>query len=276
MLQAGVLDGHCQHAGRRGTQLVLEYADTIVADIQESCTETFIAMRGTHSADYFHAMVANSESICACVSSEIGAKLDAMWKRLPGMVLGFFGEENGYTPAIVNSCISKAFVMYDSIEDKSKAHRVAKLYLDKSSCHRKALELKIRSSLTLRDFKSTWVSLRGHSTALLVSRRQEGDHRTIHLNSKATSTISAPLVMARLRSEQLSQRWRCSPCVLVGHATVSPEDNLKASPWASRRPPPCRPTRKPSPIRCHAIRGVPFSQASICSGDRTWWCTFPR
>ena len=61
------------------------------------------------------------------------------------------------------------------------------------------------TGLPLSQFATAFVSIRGHASALLVNRRNEGDHRSIHLSLRLTPNISPALVMARLRWQQTEQ-----------------------------------------------------------------------
>ena len=183
------------------------------ADIQQTCTSVLGSIRLSMAADSFGVLVDDAEALGVGIASEISIKLGAMWKQIPWSVVGFFGEFFGYSAAVVHRFMRKVMDEYDSILDKDTVHRVGRKYLDSSGEYRGAFELKVSTGLPLAKFPREFLTVRGHASALVANRRNEGDHRSMHLNLRLTPNVSPALLMARLRWNQTEDLLKLSSFV---------------------------------------------------------------
>ena len=122
--------------------------------------------------------------------------------------MGFFGESQGFSTAVVNAHIRKVLDTFAAIPDKSKVDRVAMGYLGPDSQVAKSFAIKLRTNEPFSRFPLAHTKVRGHATALLVSRRNEGDHRSLSMLARTMPNASAVLLMARLRRPQLNDRLK--------------------------------------------------------------------
>ena len=160
-----------------------------------------MVIRPTVGLDCFNTLIADAEKIGTAVAGEISIKLDAMWKEFPLTLLGIYGEQHGYSTAVVNLHIKRTFEKFDALGSRP-VDNVTLSYLGAESIVADSLRSKVSLNLPLRHFRETLMFVRGHATALLCSRRNEGDHRNLKLESRHTYNISAVLLMSRLRSGQ--------------------------------------------------------------------------
>ena len=143
------------------------------------------------------------EQMCGSIVAELSLKLGEMWDNQPYSYLGFYGESQGYSSEEVNRFMSSVLDEYDRIVDKTQVHNLISEYMGPSSDIVASFRLKVQSGLPLQNFRNAFHAVRGHATSLVVSRRNEGDHRNMNLNLRTTPNASGPLMMARLRSPQV-------------------------------------------------------------------------
>ena len=156
----------------------------------------------------FATLVSDGETIGSSLSAEISVKLSAMWCQLPLKIFGFWGEQVGYSTAVVNRFIQDTMDEYAKIENKLAVHRVARGYLAETSDVAITLMLKVTRGLPLVQFRYLYMKVRGHASSLICSRRNEGDHRNLKIISRPTTNVSAPLLMARLRAPDLAPQLK--------------------------------------------------------------------
>ena len=197
--------GVCAWGGCRGTELSLGAWKTMALDIAESCTEILLEVRGQLSDVALAQLTTDAESLGGGISAEVGMKFGQMWGNLPYSILGFYGEAQGFSSADVNAHISSVFAEFDAIPDKACVHKVALGYLAEGTSTRQSLLLKVSLGAQLARFPKTFVKVRGHAISLLVSRRNEGDHRSMNMLAIDTPNVSGQLLMARLRRPQLDR-----------------------------------------------------------------------
>ena len=131
-------------------------------------------------------------------------KFTAMWCQFPLKIFGFWGEQVGYSIAVVNRFIQDTMYEYAKIENKLAVHRVARGYLAETSDVALTLVLKVTRRLQLKELRYLYIKVRGHASSLICSRRNDGDHRHLKIISRPTSNVSSPLLMARLRAPDLA------------------------------------------------------------------------
>ncbi len=71
-------------------------------------------------------------------------KFGAMWHNFPWKILGFYGEQFGFSSVFVDEFISQCILEYDSVTNEATLHRVATHYLSRRSAHRATLEQKVK------------------------------------------------------------------------------------------------------------------------------------
>ena len=101
--------------------------------------------------------------------------------------------------AVVNAHISRARAEYESIADKRLVHGVAVGYLGSDSAVSDPFCAEVHTHVPLRRFPRALAKARGHALSLLVSRRHEGDHRSMHMLARSSPNVPGALLMARLR-----------------------------------------------------------------------------
>ena len=202
LMDAGVHRGICPWGGKRGTELALGKKDEMIASIRAAGEDVIWSLSGT-SDDFLATCASLRQVVCDAVAGELSVKLDAMWNNIPWIILGFYGEEQGFSSVVVNQFIQQVMDGYAALADKRNVHAVATKYLDPSGRHHASLSLKLRTNVPLLRLRETFLAIRGHAAALLVSRRNEGDHRHLNMESRSTPNISAPLLMARTNFIQL-------------------------------------------------------------------------
>ena len=149
----------------------------------------------------YDGLVADAETLGSAVAGEISVKLDAMWSEFPLLLLGFFGEAHGHSIAEVNRHMSRAIAKHAALP-ADMVDRVTVSYLGPESLVLDSFKCKLLTNRPLCDFRNAYMHVRGHATALLCSRRNEGDHRNLKLEARLAYNISGPLLMARLRNGQ--------------------------------------------------------------------------
>ena len=107
LMRAGVAAGHCPWAGRRGTELVRGRLREMVQDLRSTCTESSMFVRSQLSQEEFNGLASDAATMGAEVSSEIEVKCGSMWYEAPHILVGFSGEDVGYSTSEVNACIKK-------------------------------------------------------------------------------------------------------------------------------------------------------------------------
>ena len=93
--------------------------------------------------------------------------------------------------------------------------RVTASYLGPESLVLDSFKLKLLTNRPLSDFRDAYMHVRGHATALLCSRRNEGDHRNLKLEARLAYNISGPLLMARLRNGQTTDNMNAADFVTL-------------------------------------------------------------
>ena len=180
--------GICWHGGRRGVELALGKAKEIVSDIAESCNSSLVSLRQSLDKAAFDQLVMDAEHIGSRVCAPLSLKLDSMWDNSPLVLFGFFGEFAGFSSAVVVAHMRKCLRMFAEA-DKSTLDRVTMSYLGDDASHLQSFLLKIQTGRPLLHFRNAWMFVRGHAMALLVSRRNEGDHRNLTLETRSTHNV---------------------------------------------------------------------------------------
>ena len=73
--------------------------------------------------------------------------------------------------------------------DTSSLDRVTMSYLGDDAPHLQSFLLKMQTGWPLLHFHNAWMFVRGHAMALIVSRRNEGDHRNLTLETRSTHNV---------------------------------------------------------------------------------------
>ncbi len=93
--EAGAQGCTCFWQGRRGVELVLGVVDQIVPDFMEVLTDDISDIRSQFPAATSVERMSVAELLVVHMASAIELKLSLMWKTLPGMLIGIFGEVHG-------------------------------------------------------------------------------------------------------------------------------------------------------------------------------------
>ena len=103
-----------------------------------------------------------------------------MWKEFPCKIVGFFGEAQGYSIGVVNKFITSCIEEFQALAHPESVRPLVHDYLGPESPALQELQMKVRLGWSLDRFRYLYLKVQGHASALLVSRRNEGDHRTIN------------------------------------------------------------------------------------------------
>ncbi len=103
--------------------------NSVLADRVRRACEGLNNEARTELHEDFADFVAQGEELCNLAASEITVKLNAMWERCPMKLMGFFGEECGYTSARVGQFMAACVREFDELADNDLVSPVARRYL---------------------------------------------------------------------------------------------------------------------------------------------------
>lgn len=133
-----------------------------------------------------------------------------MWRNLPFKLLGMFAEAFGQPVCVANAFIRSTIAEYDGCSSKNTMHRVARQALDPASKIRKLLDRKVSDDLPMDALPELWQFVSSYSFMLLCGTRNEGDHRTIKLESRhAVGSVTPPYLCSRLRLKDILANCEC-------------------------------------------------------------------
>ncbi|CAK0823861.1 unnamed protein product [Prorocentrum cordatum] len=194
----------CPWKGRRGPEMVLGMADTMLRWIQGASS--------TGLNDLLHKLppilrsvyLGEFDALKVSITEEIGAKL-SHHKRLPWKLMGGYGEALGRADD-AKACLAECCAMFDTLwadpASRKTLHRVAVRLLGPGSTYRGMINSYAQSLVGLSDVPALAVELQDLALSVLTERTIESVHATIQAEMKLTHGSLPGFVCAKIRAAE--------------------------------------------------------------------------